>query len=140
VSQSMRRNRRVSIYLLGATGTPLAGLLRQLLERGPWMAHVTRVVSYALGDTAICTRASLSDPAPLLLCGGSLLEAMHDSKTDQIPHVFSTDLRLTANDGSFRQRRHQLRCTFRSLAFVLRPASRAATVTLSHFTPFAPCH
>jgi len=74
VSQPMRRNRRVSINLLGATGTPLAGLLRQLLERGRWMAHATRVVSYALSDTAICTRASLSDPGPLLPCGGSLLE------------------------------------------------------------------
>jgi len=29
---------------------------------------------------------------------------------------------------------------FRTLAFVLRLASRAATVTLSHFTPSAPCH
>ena len=54
-------------YTAGGTRTSTA---RERPLDGPRHA----LVSCALGDTATCTRASLSDPAPLLLCRGSLLE------------------------------------------------------------------
>lgn len=112
VSQPMRRNRRVSIYLLGATGTPLAGPVRRLLENAPWTAHVTRWFR-ARWATQPPVRGPASATLPHFFCtGAAFWKTMHDSKTGRIPHVFSTDLQLTAKDGSFRQRRHPLRCAF----------------------------
>jgi len=78
---------------------------------------------------------------PRFCCAGvAFWKARHDSKTGQIPHVFRTDLRLTANDGSFCQQATSNVELPRNLAFDVCPAIRAATVMLSQFTSSTPRH